>query len=71
MTPFNAFLEARGFQADACEALEHPDFYALANELWQALHDIADQSKNRHARNPSGWLVGNIARTTLGIPVPD
>lgn len=38
---FHQFLERRGFHANACEALEHPDFYALTESLWKALEEIA------------------------------
>ena len=41
---FAQFLEDRGFQADACEALEHPDFYRLAESMHRALETIADRS---------------------------
>ena len=41
MRTFPQFLDDRGFQADACEALEHPDFYRLAKEMHGALEKIA------------------------------
>lgn len=34
MTPFEYFLEAEGFQADACVSTIHPDFFQLAEQLW-------------------------------------
>ena len=41
-TTFEAFLEERGFQADACEATTHPDFYTLARQLWSGLNRIEE-----------------------------
>ena len=40
MTPFQKFLEAQGFQPDACESCTHPDFYALAESMHAALVEI-------------------------------
>lgn len=42
MRSFHRFLEDQGFQADACKALEDPDFYALAEAMHRALEIIAD-----------------------------
>ena len=39
---FENYLEAKGFQADACIATTHPDFYRLAWNLWDGLNVIAD-----------------------------
>ena len=39
---FENYLEAKGFQADACIATTHPDFYRLARNLWDGLIVIAD-----------------------------
>ena len=32
---FSEYLEQQGFQAAACESTIHPDFYALAERLWE------------------------------------
>lgn len=40
MTPFQKFLEQRGFQSDTCEATTHPDFYRLAESMHEALVEI-------------------------------
>lgn len=40
MTPFQKFLEQRGFQPDACEATTHPDFYRLAESMHATLMEI-------------------------------
>jgi len=56
MTTFPQFLEAQGFQADACESLIHPDFYRLARDLWERNHilvrslDIANERCKKLAR---------------------
>ena len=39
---FEDYLEAKGFQADACIDTTHPDFYRLARNLWDGLNVIAD-----------------------------
>ena len=39
---FENYLEAKGFQSDACIATTHPDFYRLARNLWDGLNVIAD-----------------------------
>jgi hypothetical protein len=41
MRTFSQFLESQGFQADACEDLEHPDFYRLAERLYLTLERIS------------------------------
>ena len=39
---FMAFLERRGFQADACKSCVDHDFYRLAWEMWRALEEISN-----------------------------
>lgn len=39
MGDFETFLEAEGFQADACESCIDPDFYRLADRLWMQLSE--------------------------------
>ena len=34
---FLEYLEQQGFQADACESTTHPDFFALAERLWEEI----------------------------------
>lgn len=44
MNTFSKFLEARGFQSDACESCIDPDFYRLAESLWEALDLVTESS---------------------------
>ena len=67
MRTFERFLEDEGFQADACEATTHPDFYRLAKAMHQALEDIADQTEHPHAKCPSAYSKGNRARQAIGL----
>jgi hypothetical protein len=39
---FHRFLEDQGFQADACKSCVDPDFYNLAERMFEALETIAD-----------------------------
>jgi hypothetical protein len=59
LTPFERFLERRGFHADTCQSTVDRDFFALAETLYKALARIGDQGnralptadlKGRHAR---------------------
>ena len=59
MTPFEKFLESRGFHADACRSTVDPDFFRLAETLHKALAKIGEQdnptiptahAKGLHAR---------------------
>lgn len=62
MTPFHKFLEEQGFQADACESLEHPDFYRLAESLW---------NENTRLRNSLGLEHRVIPDSGGHIESPD
>ena len=46
MTPFQKFLEQRGFQADACASTVDPDFYRLAESMFEALVEIKGTTYN-------------------------
>ncbi|MBP1626925.1 MAG: hypothetical protein H6Q00_1400 [Holophagaceae bacterium] len=75
---FTDYLESIGFQADACESLTDPDFYALAERLYKALefyairdnydrfgipHSDPDDCRRVKRHHPD---MGNIAREALG-----
>ena len=68
MTPFEKFLESRGFHADACKATVDPDFFALAETLHKALVKIGDQgfgSSPRDPQLPTAHAKGNHARMII------
>lgn len=55
MRTFHEFLEDRGFQADACESLEDPDFYRLAKSMHEALERISEDRSLSRAQ--CRWLA--------------
>ena len=68
MTPFEKFLESRGFHADACVATIDPDFFALAETLHKALVKIGDQGSGdltSHPALPTAYAKGQHARMII------
>lgn len=65
MTPFEKFLEARGFHADSCRSTVDPDFYRMAECLFKTLVKIGDQGFGSSPRNPAlptAYQKGHAAR---------
>ena len=62
MTPFEKFLESRGFHADACKATVDPDFFVLAETLYKALAKIGEQD---NATLLTAYAKGHHARMIL------
>ena len=68
MTPFEKFLEARGFHADACKATVDPDFYRMTECLFKTLVEIGDQGFGSIPRKPplpTAFLKGQAARNAI------